>query len=70
MKKIAGLLLIGLGLVGLAWGGYSYTTRETIIDIGPIQATRDKTKNFPVAPAVALIAVAGGFALLLIPSRT
>jgi hypothetical protein len=37
--------LIALGLFGLAWGGFTYTTREKVVDIGPIHATRDKTHN-------------------------
>ena len=42
MNKL-GIVLIVFGLVGLAWGGFSYTTRETVVDLGPIHATRDKT---------------------------
>jgi hypothetical protein len=45
-----GIVLIVLGVVGLGWGGFTYTTREKIIDLGPIQATRDKTNNVPLPP--------------------
>ena len=58
MNKMLGIILIVLGLVGLVWGGFSYTTREKVVDIGPIHATREKTHNIPLAPiggALALV---------------
>ena len=42
MNKTLGIILIALGLFGLAWGGFTYTTREKVVDIGPIHATREK----------------------------
>ena len=47
-NKTLGMILIALGLFGLAWGGFTYTTREKVVDIGPIHATRDKTHNVAV----------------------
>jgi hypothetical protein len=52
-------------LVGLAWGGFNYTTREKVIDIGPIHATREQTHNIPLPPIVGAVAVIGGIALLV-----
>lgn len=65
MIKIIGLILIALGLLGLLWGGISYTTKETVVDLGPIQATRDKTRSLPVPPIAGALALASGVALLL-----
>jgi hypothetical protein len=65
MAKIAGLVLIALGVLGLVWGGISYTTKETVVDLGPIQATRDKTRTLPVPPIAGALALAGGVVLLL-----
>jgi len=45
MNKVLGLILIALGLLGLAWGGFTYTTKEKVVDVGPIHATRDETHN-------------------------
>ena len=36
VNKILGIILIALGLFGLAWGGFTYTTRGKVVDIGPI----------------------------------
>lgn len=65
MSRILGMILIGLGLLGLAWGGFTYTTRETVVDIGPIHATRDKTHNVPVPPIAGAVALIGGIVLLV-----
>ena len=65
MNKTLGMILIALGLFGLAWGGFTYTTRETVVDIGPIHATRDKTHSVPLPPIAGAVALIGGIALLL-----
>ena len=65
MKKTLGIILIVLGLFGLAWGGFTYTTKETVVDIGPIHATRDKTHNVPLPPIAGAAALIAGIVLLV-----
>jgi len=65
VNKTLGIILIGLGLVGLAWGGFTYTTSEKVVDIGPVHATRDKTHNVPLPPIAGAVALVGGIVLLL-----
>ena len=65
MNKTLGIILIALGLLGLAWGGFTYTTREKIVDIGPIHATREKTHNVPLPPIAGAVALIGGIVLLV-----
>ena len=67
--KIFGMVLIALGLFGLAWGGFTYTTREKVVDIGPIHATRDQTHNVPLPPIAGAVALVGGVVLLLAGKR-
>ena len=71
MKPLAliGLLLIVVGLVGLAYQGITYTSRETVIDIGPLHATADRQKALPLPPVVGIAAVAGGVVLLIAGMR-
>ncbi len=69
MNKLLGLILIVLGLIALAWGGFTYKTSEKVIDIGPIQATREKTHNVPLPPIAGAIAVVGGVVLLLVAKK-
>jgi drug/metabolite transporter (DMT)-like permease len=64
MNKTIGAILIVFGLLGLAWGGFTYTTREKLVDIGPIHATREKTHDVPVPPIAGALALIGGVALL------
>ena len=64
MNKTLGIILIALGLFGLAWGGVTYTTKEKVVDIGPIHATRDKKHNLPLSPIAGAVAVIGGIVLL------
>jgi hypothetical protein len=65
MGRTLGVILIALGLFGLAWGGFTYTTSETVVDIGPIHATRDKTHNVPLPPIAGAAALIGGIVLLV-----
>ena len=71
MKTITllGIVLIVLGLAALAYQGFTYTTRETVIDIGPIKATADREKTIPLPPILGIVAVAGGVALMIAGSR-
>jgi hypothetical protein len=60
-----GVVLIVLGLVGLIWGGFSYTTRKKVVDIGPIHATREQTHTVPLPPIIGALAFVGGVVLLV-----
>ena len=66
---VAGLLLIVLGVVALVYQGITYTTRETVIDIGPLHATADRQKTLPLPPIIGFVALAGGLALVFSGSR-
>ena len=67
--KIAGIVLIVLGVVALAYGGISYTTREKVLDVGPIEATAERQKTIPLPPLLGGLALAGGVVLLIAGSR-
>ena len=71
MKPIAvfGVLLVVLGLVALIYQGITYTTRETVIDIGPLHATAEREKTVPLPPVLGIVAVAGGVVLLVAGGR-
>jgi hypothetical protein len=67
--KIIGILLIVLGVVSLVYQGITYTTREKVIDIGPIEATAEREKTVPLPPVLGVVALAGGVTLLLLGNR-
>jgi hypothetical protein len=53
----------------LAYGGITYTTKEKVVDIGPIEATAERQKTIPLPPILGGLALAGGVALLITGSR-
>lgn len=63
--KIAGIVLIVLGVLALAYQGIRYTTREKLIDIGPLKVTASERKTIPLPPVVGGIALVAGIALVL-----
>jgi len=63
---ILGVVLIVLGVLALAYQGITYTKREKILDVGPLQATADREKTIPLPPLVGGLALAGGIALVII----
>ena len=65
MKSIIGVILIVVGLIGLIWGGISYTREEKVIDLGPIEATAERRETIPVTPLAGGLALAGGIVLLV-----
>ena len=60
---LIGIILIVLGIVSFAYQGITYTTREKVIDLGPVQATAEKKKTIPLPP------ILGGIALALAGNR-
>jgi len=70
MTRTIGAILIVLGLIGLAWGGFTYTTQKKVLDIGPIEATREEHHRVPVPPIAGAIALVGGIFLVASDRRT
>jgi hypothetical protein len=68
--KLIGVLLIIFGVVALAVGGISYTTRDKVLDIGPVQATTEKHHLIPLSPVLGIASIAGGIAILVVGTRT
>jgi len=67
--RILGFVLIAVGVISLAIGGITYTKREKVLDIGPIQATADRQKTIPLPPLLGGLALAGGVVLVIAGSK-
>jgi uncharacterized membrane protein YidH (DUF202 family) len=67
--KIVGIVLVILGVVGLAYGGMRWTTKEKVVDLGPVQVTHDKTQSLPLPPIVGGVCLAAGVILLIATGR-
>lgn len=66
MNRIIAIVLIVAGVLGLLYGGFSYTKDTTAVKLGPIEfSVKEKeTVNVPVWAGIAAI-VAGGLVLVL-----
>ena len=64
---ILGIVLMVVGIISLGYQGFTYTTREKVINLGPIQASADVEHTLP--PFVGALALAGGIGLLLYGNR-
>jgi hypothetical protein len=64
MRAIA-IVLILLGVLALGYQGFSYVTREKVLDIGPVEITQEKTRTVPLPPVVGVVALAIGIVLLV-----
>ena len=64
-----GVVLIMLGAVALVWQKFSYTTRETVVEVGPVNITADTKKTVPLPPILGGIAIAGGVVLVIVGAK-
>lgn len=67
--RIAGIILIILGVVGLVYGGITYTRRRDTVSLGPITATVNQRETFPISPVVGGLALVAGVGLFVAGSR-
>jgi uncharacterized membrane protein HdeD (DUF308 family) len=66
---LLGIALIVLGVLALAYQGITYTTREKVVDLGPLKITADKEKSIPLPPILGALALAGGVVLVIVGVR-
>jgi uncharacterized membrane protein len=66
---LIGIALVVLGIVAFAYQGITYTSREKVIDIGPLQASVDSRKTIPLSPILGGLALVGGIALLVVGAK-
>jgi hypothetical protein len=71
MKPLAivGVLLIAIGIAGLAIDNISFTERKTIVDAGPIKVTADEQRSIPIPTIAGVIAVVAGVGMVFMGRR-
>jgi hypothetical protein len=67
--RFVGIALIVIGVMALAYQGISYTTRERVADIGPVEVTKETKKTIPLSPLLGGLALAGGVVLVALAAR-
>ena len=66
---IAGILLLIVGVLALAYQGINYSHRENVLDVGPIHVTKETHEQIPISPILGGLALVGGIALLAIGGK-
>lgn len=67
--KIVGILLVVLGIVGLAYGGLSWTTSDKVVDMGPVEVTREQRQSLPIPPVAGAVCLVAGAWILVSAAR-
>ncbi|MFY9528434.1 MAG: hypothetical protein WAR24_05960 [Candidatus Acidiferrales bacterium] len=67
--SLAGILLVVLGALALAYQGITYTRQEKVLDIGPIHATKETQERIPLPPVLGGLALVGGVGLLVVGAK-
>ena len=66
---VVGIVLIIVGIVALAYQGISYTTKDKVVDLGPLKVEAKHEKTIPLPPIVGVAALIGGVVLVAVSAR-
>jgi len=69
-RIILGVVLVAIGIISLAYQGITYTTQKKVIDLGPIQATKEEHHTLPLPPILGVISLIGGIVVLAAGKRS
>ncbi len=64
-----GVILVVIGVAAFTWQNISCTTRETVVDVGPVKVMADKEHALPLSPILGGVALAGGVVLIVMSGR-
>ena len=67
---ILGIILIVIGIVALAYGGFTYTKREKVVDLGPLKVSADREKTVPLPPILGALCLVGGVVLVIVGNKS
>ena len=62
--KIAGIVLIVLGVAALIYGGFTYSSQKTVASFGGMQISTTENHTIPISPILGIVAIAGGASLI------
>lgn len=67
--KTIGIILVVVGIAMLAWSGFTYTTKENVVDMGPIQVDVEKEEKVEFPPYAGIIAAGIGLVLIVMDKK-
>lgn len=68
--KALGIILLVFGVLALAYQGFTYTTHKKVLDVGPIQATKEERHVVPIPPILGALALISGVVVLVVDHRS
>jgi len=68
--KAIGIVLLIIGIFSLAYQGFTYTTQKKVLDLGPIQATKQEHHTVSLPPILGALALIGGVVVLVSDRRS
>jgi hypothetical protein len=68
-NTVFAIILIAVGIMAVAYQGFTYTTREKVMDLGPVHVTTERTKTIPLPPILGMVAAVSGLILLVVSRK-
>ncbi len=71
MRPIAviGIIFIVIGIIALAYQGLTYTTKEKVVDLGPLKVEAKREKTIPLPPILGVLALGAGVVMVVAGGR-
>lgn len=69
MQRIVGIVLIVLGIAAFVFQGVSYTTERKVLDVGPLEVTKEERNTIPLPPVLGALSLLGGVGLLALGGK-
>jgi hypothetical protein len=63
--RILGIVLVVLGLVGVLWGGLSWTRQKPVVDVGPVEINAETRESLPIPPIAGAVLLIAGVAVIV-----
>ena len=67
--KLLAIALIAIGIIAFAYQGITYTSRDRVVDLGPLHVTAERSHTLPLPPIVGAVALVGGLAMLFMTGQ-
>lgn len=64
-RNLIAIVLIVVGLLGVLYGGLTYTRDKKVVDIGSVQITRQEHERVPISPIIGIVVLVSGVFLLV-----
>ena len=63
--RMIGIVLVVLGVLGVLWGGLSWTRKERVVDLGPVEINKETRESIPLPPIAGAVLLVAGVALIV-----